>query len=52
MPSRNWWIIGVGLLVVAALFLGMNLTNKEMRESGQPSPEHLQQESGDDPGEQ
>ena len=48
----KWWIIAIGVLVVAALFIAMRFTNIKMQEGGQPSPEHLRQESGDDPGEQ
>jgi hypothetical protein len=46
------WIIAIGVLVAAALFLAMQFTNRGMQEGGQPTTEHLQQESGDDPGEQ
>jgi hypothetical protein len=54
MPNlgRWWWIILFGGLLAAALFVAMQFTLVEMQEAGQPSPEHLQQESGDDPGEQ
>jgi hypothetical protein len=52
MPNLGkWWIIAIGVLVAAALFLAMQFTNREMRESGQTSTEHLKQESGDDPHE-
>ena len=54
MPSlgRWWWLILFGVLLAAALFLAMQFTIVEMQEAGQPFAEHLQQESGDDPGEQ
>jgi hypothetical protein len=53
MPNLGkWWIIAIGVIVVAALFLAMRFTNMEMRQGGQPSTDQLQQESGDDPGEQ
>ncbi len=47
MPNLGkWWIILIGVLVVAALFVAMRFTNVEMQEGGR-----LLLSSGNDPGE-
>lgn len=52
MRSRGWWLLGLASMAVLALFLLMQATNLSMQEEGdQPSPEHLQEHSGDEPRE-